>query len=199
MTQVFREDGRVIPVTALKVGPCVVVQRKTADRDGYEALQMALVDFVKAKHINKPEAGHFKKAGVEPARFVREFRVKGADSSELKPGDRVLAEQFHVAEKVDVIGTSKGRGFAGLVKRHNFRGGCDTHGSMSHRAPGSIGASSYPSRVFKGTRMAGRMGGKQVTTRNLEIVEILPDENVILVRGAVPGPNGSKVMVRRTQ
>ena len=199
MTQVFRADGRVIPVTALKVGPCVVVQRKTADRDGYEALQMALVDFVKSKHISRPEAGHFKKAGVEPARFVREFRVKGADSSEMKPGDRVLAEQFHVAEKVDVIGTSKGRGFAGLVKRHNFRGGCDTHGSMSHRAPGSIGASSYPSRVFKGTRMAGRMGGQQVTARNLEIVEILPDENVILVRGAVPGPNGSRVMVRRTQ
>ena len=199
MTQIFREDGRVIPVTALKVGPCVVVRRKTADRDGYEALQMALVDFVKPKHITKAEAGHCQKAGVEPARFLREFRVKGADSSELKAGDRVLAEQFHVAEKVDVIGTSKGCGFAGVVKRHNFRGGCDTHGSMSHRAPGSIGASSYPSRVFKGTRMAGRMGGKQVTARNLEIVEILPDENVILVRGAVPGPNGGKVMVRRTQ
>ena len=200
MTQVFRPDGRVVPVTALKVGPCVVVQRKTLAKDGYDAVQLGLVEFVKPNRVKRPMAGHFKKAGVEPARFLRELRVGSSSTeSDLKPGDRVLAEEFKVAEKVDVIGSSKGRGFQGVVKRHGFSGGPATHGSMSHRVPGSIGQSAYPSRVFKGTRLPGRMGNSRVTARNLEIVEVNVDDNVILVKGAVPGPSGGYVVVRRTR
>jgi large subunit ribosomal protein L3 len=200
MTQVFRPDGQVVPVTALKVGPCVVVQRKTLAKDGYDAVQLGLVEFVKPNRVKRPMAGHFKKAGVEPARFLRELRVGSSSTeSDLKPGDRVLAEEFKVAEKVDVIGSSKGRGFQGVVKRHGFSGGPATHGSMSHKVPGSIGQSSYPSRVFKGTRLPGRMGNSRVTARNLEIVEVNVDDNVILVKGAVPGPSGGYVVVRRTR
>ena len=199
MTQVFQPDGQVVPVTALKVGPCVVVQRKTLAKDGYEAVQLGLVEFVKPNRVKRPMAGHFKKAGVEPARFLRELRVDSRAESDLKPGDRVLAEEFQVAEKVDVIGHSKGRGFQGVVKRHGFSGGPATHGSMSHKVPGSIGQSSYPSRVFKGTRLPGRMGNSRVTARNLEIVEVNVDDNVILVKGAVPGPSGGYVVVRRTR
>jgi large subunit ribosomal protein L3 len=200
MTQVYRPDGRVVPVTVLKVGPCVVVQRKSAATDGYDAVQLGLVEFVKPARINRPMTGHFKKAGVEGAKFVRELRMAaGKGNSELKPADRVLAEEFRPAEKVDVIGVSKGRGFASLVKRHHFRGGAATHGSMFHRAPGSIGSSSYPSRVFKGMRMAGHMGHARVTVRNLEVVEVHADENLILVKGAVPGPNGGYVVVRRAR
>jgi large subunit ribosomal protein L3 len=200
MTQVFLPDGRVVPVTAVQAGPCVVVQRKTKQKDGYEAVQLGLVEFVKESRVKRPMAGHFKKAGVEPVRFLTELRLKGASSEEgLDAGARVLASEFLVSEKVDVIGHSKGRGFAGVVKRHKFRGGADTHGSMCHRAPGSIGSSSYPSRVFKGMRMAGRMGNSRVTCRNLEIVEVNADEHIILVRGAVPGPNGGYVIVRRSK
>ena len=200
MTQVFRPDGQVVPVTALKVGPCVVVQRKTLAKDGYDAVQLGLVEFVKPNRVKRPMAGHFKKADVEPARFLRELRVGSSSTeSDLKPGDRVLAEEFKVAEKVDVIGSSKGRGFQGVVKRHGFSGGPATHGSMSHKVPGSIGQSSYPSRVFKGTRLPGRMGNSRVTARNLEIVEVNVDDNVILVKGAVPGPSGGYVVVRRTR
>ncbi len=199
MTQVYQPDGRVVPVTVLKVGPCVVVQRKTGSHDGYDAVQLGLVEFVKPQRVNKPLTGHYKKAGVEAGRFLRELRVRGAMGSDLKPADRVLAEEFRPAEKVDVIGVSKGRGFAGLVKRHHFRGGPSTHGSMSHRAPGSIGSSSYPSRVFKGMRMAGHMGHARVTVRNLEVVEVHADENLLLVKGAVPGPNGGYVVVRRAR
>ena len=200
MTQVFRPDGQVVPVTALKVGPCVVVQRKTLAKDGYDAVQLGLVEFVKPNRVKRPMAGHFKKAGVEPARFLRELRVGSSSTeSDLKPGDRVLAEEFKVAEKVDVIGSSKGRGFQGVVKRHGFSGGPATHGSMSHKVPGSIGQSAYPSRVFKGTRLPGRMGNSRVTARNLEIVEVNVDDNVILVKGAVPGPSGGYVVVRRTR
>lgn len=197
MTQLFDKEGRVVPVTALQAGPCVVVQRKTAQKDGYEAVQLGLVEFIKAKSVNKPRAGHFKKAGVEPARFVRELRLDDPEA-EFKPGDRVLASEFRVGEKVDVIGTSKGRGFQGVRKRHGFAGGPDTHGSMTHRRPGSIGQSSYPSRVFKGTRMGGRYGGKRVTALGLEIVAVREDDNVILVRGAAPGPKGGYVIVRRS-
>ena len=157
------------------------------------------MEFVKPARINRPMTGHFKKAGVEGARFVRELRIQRGQGADLKPSDRVLAEEFHPAEKVDVISVSKGRGFAGVVKRHHFRGGPATHGSMSHRAPGSIGASSYPSRVFKGMRMAGHMGHARVTVRNLEVVEVHADENLLLVKGAVPGPNGGYVVVRRTR
>jgi large subunit ribosomal protein L3 len=197
MTQVFRDDGKVVPVTVLKVGPCVVVQRKTVPTDGYEAVQLGLIEFVKPARINKPETGHLKKAGVEGVKFLRELRVRGDLGADLKPADRVLAEEFRPAEKVDVIGVSKGRGFASLVKRHHFRGGAATHGSMFHRAPGSIGASSYPSRVFRGMRMAGHMGHARVTVRNLEVVEVNREDNLLLVKGAVPGPNGGYVIVRR--
>jgi large subunit ribosomal protein L3 len=197
MTQFFTADGKVVPATALQAGPCVVVQRKTSEKDGYEAVQLGLVEFVKPARVNKPITGHFKKAGIEPGPLLRELRIRGSRGEELKSGDRVLAGEFQVGEKVDVVGVSKGRGFAGVVKRHHFRGGPDTHGSMSHRAPGSIGASSYPSRVIPGTRMGGHLGNARVTARNLEIVEVLADDHVILVRGAVPGPNGSYVVVRR--
>jgi large subunit ribosomal protein L3 len=195
MTQVFSADGQVIPVTLVKAGPCIVTQRKTPAIDGYDAVQLGLIEY--AKKPNKPMAGHLAKSGAEGVRFLREFRLRGG--MDLKLGDRVLAEEFKPKERVDVIGTSKGRGFAGLVKRHHFRGGPATHGSMFHRAPGSIGASSFPSRVFPGMRMAGRMGTAQVTVRNLEIVSVDPEDNVIAVKGAIPGPNGGYVLVRRAK
>jgi large subunit ribosomal protein L3 len=200
MTQVFRPDGQVVPVTVLKAGPCVVVQRKTPARDGYDAVQLGLMEFVKKTSVNKPHTGHLKKSGAEGVRFQREFRLEeGAGNSDFKPGDRVLVDQFKPNEKVDVIGVSKGRGYAGLVKRHHFRGGDDTHGSMFHRAPGSIGASSFPSRVFPGMRMSGHMGAARVTVRNLEVVEVDAEDNTLLVKGAVPGPNGGYVVVRRSK
>jgi large subunit ribosomal protein L3 len=198
MTQVFRADGQVVPVTLLKAGPCVVVQRKTPTTDGYDAVQLGLMEYVKASRITKPMKGHFKNADVEGVKFLREFRV-GPGSGDLKMGDRVLADQFKPFEKVDVIGISKGRGFAGVVKRHHFRGGEASHGSMHHRAPGSIGASSFPSRVYPGMRAAGHMGTDQVTVRNLEIIQVDTEDNVIMVKGAVPGPNGGYVVLRRAK
>ena len=196
MTQVFRPDGQVVPVTVLKAGPCVVVQRKTPSTDGYDAVQLGLVEF--AKKLNKPAAGHLKKAGADGVKYLREFRLKPG-MGDPKPGDKVLVDQFQLAEKVDITGISKGRGFAGTVKRYHFGGGDATHGSMFHRAPGSIGASSYPSRVVPGMRMAGHMGDDQVTVRNLEVVEIDLEDNLLLVKGAVPGPNGGYVIVRRAK
>ncbi len=197
MTQIFRDDGRVVPVTALQAGPCVVVSRKTSEQDGYEALQMGLVEFLKESRFNRPMRGHFAKSDIAPCRFLRELLLAEIEGQEWKRGDRILAGDFEVAERVDVIGTSKGRGFAGTVKRHNFAIGPTSHGSMSKRAPGSIGQSSYPSRVIKGMRMPGHMGNARVTAKNLEIVEVQADENVLLVKGAVPGPNGGYVIVRR--
>ncbi len=199
MTQIFRPDGQVVPVTVLKAGPCVVVQRKTPATDGYDAVQLGLMEYAKKSKTTKPLAGHFKKSGAEGVRFQREFRLEGIANGDLKAGDRVLAEEFKPAEKVDVIGISKGKGFAGVVKRHHFRGGDATHGSMFHRAPGSIGSSSFPSRVFPGTRMGGQMGTDRVTVRNLEIIQVDAEDNVILVKGAVPGPNGGYVIVRRAK
>lgn len=198
MTQVFGDDGRVMPVTVLKAGPCVVVQKKTAAKDGYDAVQLGLVEFVKPKAVNRPRAGHFRKAGVEPTRILREFRLS-PDDQDTKVGDRISAELFRVKDKVDVIGVSKGRGWAGFVKRHHFRGGDASHGSMFHRAPGSIGASSFPSRVWRGQRMAGHMGHARVTVRNLEVIQVDPDDNLLLVQGAVPGPKGGYVMIRRAR
>ena len=199
MTQVFRPDGQVVPVTLLKAGPCVVVQRKSRNgRDGYDAVQLGLMEYVKPRRINKPRAGHLKKAGVDGVRYCRELRLRPGDD-DLKTGDRVLVTEFKPSDKVDVIGISKGRGFAGLVKRHGFHGGDATHGSMFHRAPGSIGASSFPSRVFPGMRMAGHMGVQRVTVRNLEVVQVDEEDNVLMVKGAVPGPNGGYVVVRRAR
>jgi large subunit ribosomal protein L3 len=198
MSQVFRPDGQAVPVTLLKAGPCMVVQRKTPTSDGYDAVQMGLVEFVKPQRINKPATGHLKKAGAEGAKFLREFTL-GPGDDDLKPGDKVLVDQFKPKDKVDVIGISKGRGFAGLVKRHHFGGGAATHGSMFHRAPGSIGASSFPSRVLPGMRMAGQMGHSRVTVRNLEVIDVDTEDNVLVVKGAVPGPNGGYVVVRRSK
>ncbi len=198
MMQLFRPDGQVVPVTLLKAGPCTVVQRKTPATDGYDAVQLGLSEFVKAKRINKPATGHLKKAGAEGTKFLREFRLRGGEG-DMKAGDKVLVSEFKPNEKVDVIGVSKGRGFAGVVKRHHFRGGEGSHGSMFHRAPGSIGASSFPSRVVPGMRMGGHMGDDQVTVRNLEIVEVDAEDNVLVVKGAVPGPNGGYVVVRRAK
>jgi len=198
MTQIFRPDGQVAPVTLIKAGPCMVVQRKTPATDGYDAVQLGLLEFVKPARINKPATGHLKKAGVEGAKFLREFKLEGGNG-DLKAGDKVLVDQFKPKDMVDVVGISKGRGFAGLVKRHHFRGGEATHGSMFHRAPGSIGASSFPSRVLPGMRMAGHMGAGRVTVRNLEVIEVDTEDNVLVVKGAVPGPTGGYVLVRRSK
>ncbi len=196
MTQLFDEDGTVIPVTVIKAGPCVVIQKKTASHDGYNAVQLGLVEFVNSRRVNRPMAAHFKKAGVTPVRFVKEFRLK--DSAEdTKVGSKILVDQFSDTDEVDVTGVSKGKGFAGLVKRHHFGGGAATHGSMFHRAPGSIGASAFPSRVLKGMRAAGHMGQEQVTAKNLSVVRVDSENHLLMVRGAVPGANGSYVVVRK--
>jgi large subunit ribosomal protein L3 len=175
-----------------------VVQRKTPTTDGYDAVQLGLVENIKEKRINKPIGGHLKKAGVAGTRFMRELRV-GPGNGDMKAGDQVLVDQFKPKDMVDVIGVSKGRGFAGVVKRHHFRGGESTHGSMFHRAPGSIGASSFPSRVVPGMRMGGHMGDDRVTVRNLEVIDVVTEDNVLVVKGAVPGPNGGYVLVRRSK
>ncbi len=195
MTQLFLEDGTVEPATVLQAGPCVVVQAKLAERDGYEAVQLGLVG---GKYTaNKAIAGHHKAANVPATRVRREVkRVAGGEQP--KPGDSVVVGAlFNQGERVDVIGTSKGHGFQGVVKRHHFGGGVATHGSMFHRAPGSIGASSYPSRVVKGMRMGGHMGQDRVTVRNLKVLRIDADNNLMVVRGAVPGANGGYVLIRK--
>ncbi len=198
MTQIYTEDGTAIPCTVVQAGPCVVVQRRTAQTDGYEAAQLGLVEFVKPQRINKPMTGHFKKADAAPMRFLREFRLD-ASEAETKVGDRVLADNFQVGEYVDVSGNSKGRGFQGGVKRWHFRGGDKSHGSMFHRAPGGIGGSSFPSRVWPGQHMPGHMGNVRVTVKNLEVVKVDAEENLLLVRGAVPGPNGAYVTIQRVR
>lgn len=197
MTQVFDENGTVIPVTIIKAGPCVVVQKKAKDRDGYEAVQLGFVEFTRPSRINKPRTGHFKKAGVPPCRVLREFRFKDGEEPP-KVGEQILVNQvFHPDDIVDVLGTSKGKGFAGTVKRHHFRGGAATHGSMFHRAPGSIGASAFPSRVLPGMRAAGHMGDVNVTSQNLKVVRVQEQDNILLVRGAVPGRNGGYVVIKK--
>jgi large subunit ribosomal protein L3 len=196
MTQIFVEDGTAIPVTVIKAGPCLVVQRKTAKSDGYEAVQIGLVEERPAK-VSKPKAGHFKKAGVAPLRRVEEFDLTPGE--EMSAGDEVKVSIFQEKEWVDIVGTSKGKGFQGVMKRHNFAGGQGGHGSMFHRAPGSIGSSAYPSRVLKGMRMAGRMGGARVTTKNLLIVKVDVEQNLIYVRGAVPGPKTGYLAIRRAK
>ena len=196
MTQVFSADGVVTPATVIKAGPCVVVQAKTAQTDGYESVQVGLVED-KPVRANKPQTGHFKKAAVPPTRVRRELTVaKGAEAP--KAGDQVLVNNvFSNGDRVDVIGVSRGKGFQGVMKRHNFRGGAATHGSMFHRAPGSIGASSFPSRVIKGMRAPGRMGGDRVTVRNLKIVSVDAENNLLVIRGAIPGAPGGYVVVRK--
>jgi large subunit ribosomal protein L3 len=196
MTQLFAQDGTVSPGTVIKAGPCVVVQAKTIEHDGYQSVQVGLVEDRPAR-VRKPLAGHYKKAGVPPTRVRRELKLaQGAEAP--KPGDQILVNAvFNNGDRVDVIGVSRGKGFQGVMKRHNFRGGAATHGSMFHRAPGSIGASSFPSRVVKGMRAAGRMGGERVTVRNLKIVQVDVENNLLVVRGAVPGAPGGYVVVRK--
>ncbi|HTI41499.1 MAG TPA: 50S ribosomal protein L3 [Vicinamibacterales bacterium] len=195
MTQLFGPDGVVHPATVLKAGPCVVSQVKSADKDGYEAVQLGLVEARKHKE-NKPTEGHFKKAGVPPTRVRREVRVK-AGGETPKAGDQVNVSIFADGERVDVIGTSRGKGFQGVVKRHHFKGGRASHGSMFHKAPGSIGASSYPSRVVRGMRMGGHMGDARVTIRNLKVLKVDADNNLLLVEGPVPGGPNSVVVIRK--
>ena len=198
MTQLFSEDGSVVPATVIKAGPCVVVQRKTKATDGYESVQIGLVDAAPAK-VRKPLAGHYKKANVPPTRVRREVKLALDDkeNSDPKPGDQILVSMFANGERVDVIGTSRGKGFQGVVKRHHFAGGAATHGSMFHRAPGSIGASSFPSRVIKGMRAAGRMGGDRITVRNLRVAKVDAENNLLILRGAIPGAPAGYVLIRK--
>jgi large subunit ribosomal protein L3 len=195
MTQVYAADGRAIPVTVIQAGPCVVVQRKTKQKDGYEAVQLGLVEERKVKKVTKAMAGHYKKADVPPCRVLRELHVEGKD--EVKVGDKISVDQFAPGDSISVVGTSKGKGFQGVVKRHHFRGGAATHGSMFHRAPGSIGASAFPSRVIPGMRAAGHMGSDRVTQRNLEVVRVDPENNILVVKGSVPGGGGGYLVIRK--
>jgi large subunit ribosomal protein L3 len=201
MTQLFAPDGTVTPVTVIKAGPCVVVQKKSsAGRDGYDAVQLGLVEErpVKLKNVTKPMRGHFEKTGggVPPTRVLKELRVEGSD--EVNVGDSVLVNLFNEGDKIEVVGTSKGRGFQGTIKRHNFNRGPESHGSMNVRRPGSIGQSAYPSRVIKGTRSSGHMGDDRVTIKGLTVARVDVENNLLMVRGAVPGPNGSVVVVRKS-
>ena len=195
MTSVFRAEGKNVPCTVIEAGPCVVTQVKTAENDGYDAIQIGFVD-KKEKHTPNAEQGHFKKAGVSPKRHLAEFKGMGDD---YKLGSEITVDFFNDAVYVDVIGTSKGKGFQGVVKRHGFGGvGQATHGQHNRlRAPGSIGAASYPAKVFKGTRMAGQMGNERVTVQNLQVVKVIPEHNLLLVKGSVPGAKGSIVLIEK--
>ncbi len=195
MTQVFGADGASQPATVLAAGPCVVVQRKQMDRDGYEAVQLGLVE-ERVPRVSKPIAGTYARAGVPPTRVRQEIRIDDAGGA-LKAGEQVLVSVFTAGDQVDVCGVSRGRGFQGVIKRHGFSGGRATHGSMFHRAPGSIGQSSYPSRVIKGMRGPGRMGGARVTVRNLRVIEVDLDNHRLVVKGAVPGAPGGYVVIRK--
>lgn len=191
MTQVFTEDGKVCPVTVVEAGPCCVVQVKTLDNDGYEAVKIGFLE-VKEKRLNKPLSGVYRKAGVRPHRMLKEFPMGG-----LKVGEFVTVEKFSKGDKISVTGISKGKGFQGVMKRHHFAGGPGSHGSMFNRAPGSIGASSYPSRVWKNQKMPGHMGSERVTVKNLEIVDVKADQNLLLIRGAVPGSEGTFLEIKK--
>jgi len=196
MTQIFDPDGTVHPATVIKAGPCVVVQAKTAQTDGYEAVQLGFVEETPAK-ANQPTKGHFKKANVPATRVQREVGLAKGATETPKIGDQVLASIFALGERVDIVGTGRGKGFQGVVKRHHFAGGAATHGSMFHRAPGSIGASSFPSRVVKGMRAAGRMGGGRVTIHNLKVLRVDADNHLLIVEGGVPGAPTDYLIVRK--
>ncbi|MBR4029986.1 MAG: 50S ribosomal protein L3 [Clostridia bacterium] len=194
MTQLFDEAGKIVPVTVIEAGPCVVTQKKTTDNDGYDAVQVGFMDKTE-KHTNKPEEGHFKKAGVSAKRFLREFKLENA--AEMNVGDEIKADVFAAGDKIDVTGTSKGKGYAGAIKRHNFSRLKETHGTGPvHRHAGSMGACSSPSRVFKGKKLPGHMGVDTVTIQNLDVVSVDVEKNLLLVRGAIPGPKGGLVIVK---
>ena len=203
MTQLFAADGTVTPVTVIKAGPCVVVQKKSAaGKDGYDAVQIGLVEDrpVKLKNVTKPMQGHFEKTGggTPPTRVLKEIRLQEANGGEVNVGDKVLVDQFAEGDQIELIGKSKGRGFQGTIKRHHFNRGPETHGSMNVRRPGSIGQSAYPSRVIKGTRSSGHMGDRRVTIKGLTVARVDVENNLLMVRGAVPGANGSVVVVRKS-
>jgi large subunit ribosomal protein L3 len=204
MTQLFAADGTVTPVTVIKAGPCVVVQKKSAaGRDGYDAVQLGLVEDrpVKLKNVTKPMQGHFEKtgAGTPPTRVFKEIRLDDANGAEVNVGDKVLVDQFNEGDQIELVGRSKGRGFQGTVKRHHFNRGPESHGSMNVRRPGSIGQSAYPSRVIKGTRSSGHMGDARVTIKGLTVARVDVENNLLMVRGSVPGANGSVVVVKKSQ
>ncbi len=192
MTQVFAEDGALVPVTVIQAGPCLVVQKKTTEKDGYDAVQVGLVEKSSSRRVTSAIRGHFEKAGLQPLRTLAEFAYSG----EANVGDRVQVDIFKAGDSIDVVGRSKGKGFQGVVKRYHFRGGRESHGSMFHRAPGSIGASAFPSRVMKGMRMGGRMGNDQVTVKNLRVAKVDAENNLLYIRGAVPGGRNGLVLVR---
>jgi len=197
MTQVFSEEGAVIPVTILKAGPCVVIQKKNRQTDGYESVQLGFVEPTSERKVSKALLGHFKKPGLPPTRRIREFKIL-SEADKISVGDEITAAMFQVHENVDVSGISKGKGFAGVMKRHHFRGGAASHGSMFHRAPGSVGASAYPSRTFKGMRGAGHLGASRITVKNLQVVRVDTENHLLVVRGAVPGADGGYLVIRRS-
>lgn len=193
MTQIFDENGKQIPVTVLEAGPCTVVQKKTIENDGYNAIQIGFID-AKEKHTNKPMKGHFNKADVEPKKRLKEFRLEDISSYEV--GTKINVDIFEAGDKIDITGISKGKGYQGTIKRHNQHRGPMAHGSKYHRAAGSMGASAYPGKVFKGKKLPGHMGAEKVTVQNLEVVRVYADKNLILVKGAVPGPKKSVVYIK---
>ena len=195
MSQIFNEDGKVIPVTVVEAGPCPVVQKKTVEKDGYEAVQVAF-GTISSKNVNKPVAGHYKKAGVEPKRILKEFKCENCASFEI--GSEIKADIFAAGDKVDVSGTSKGKGFSGTIKRHNFHIGPMAHGSGYHRGVGSMGSCSSPSRVFKNKKMPGQYGNTKCTVQNLQIVKVDAERNILLVKGAIPGAKGGIVIVKQS-
>ncbi|NLW59579.1 MAG: 50S ribosomal protein L3 [Firmicutes bacterium] len=196
MTQVFNDAGRLIPVTVVEAGPCMVVQIKTEEKEGYTAVQLGFGE-KKEKRTNKPLQGHFAKAGVKPLRYLREFRITPEEADQYKVGETVDVSLFKEGELVDVTGRAKGKGFAGAIKRHNFHRGPMAHGSMYHRRPGSLGATGV-GRVFKGRKLPGRMGGQRVTVQGLEIIKVDPERNLLLIKGAIPGRNGALVQVKKS-
>lgn len=198
MTQIYEENGSVSPVTVIQAGPCVVVQKKTEEKDGYSAVQLGFVEPRGKSKPGKALQGHFANAGTDPVKFVRELKLNGSDDGEVDAGQEVKVDVLKDVAKVDITGISKGKGFQGVMKRHGFGGGRATHGSMFHREPGGIGQSAWPSRVFKGTRMPGQMGGEKVTVKNLKIVRIIEDQNLLLIKGAVPGGKSSYLVIRES-
>jgi len=194
MTEIFLDDGTVVVSTVIEAGPCFVVQKKTADKDGYEAVQIGF-EGVKPQRVSKPLLGHFKKAGVPPLRHIIEFDPEGED---YNLGDTIDAGIFKEGDIVDVVGNSKGKGFSGTMKRHNFRGQPASHGGMAHRRPGSIGQASYPGKVWKGMKMPGQMGNERVTVQGISVVRVDAGKNVLIVKGSVPGPNGGTLIIKRT-
>ncbi|MEE9175396.1 MAG: 50S ribosomal protein L3 [Thermodesulfobacteriota bacterium] len=194
MTEIFLDDGTVVISTVIEAGPCFVVQKKTADKDGYEAVQIGF-EGVKPQRVSKPLLGHFKKAGVPPLRHIIEFDPEGED---YNLGDTIDAGIFKEGDIVDVVGNSKGKGFSGTMKRHNFRGQPASHGGMAHRRPGGIGQASYPGKVWKGMKMPGQMGNERVTVQGISVVRVDAEKNVLIVKGSVPGPNGGTLIIKRT-